>query len=240
MKLQSAIHMLFPPRCLNCGDETASDFVLCAPCWRDTPFVSGQICDLCGMPLPGGLATEIAHCDSCLIAPKPWRRGRAALLYDGTARRLVLRLKYGDRLDLAPALAGWMADAGRELALAQSLCVPVPLHWRRLFNRRYNQAALLAEALAKRTGAAYCPDLLRRLRATKKQEGMRRAERQENQRDAFGVTTRHRAKLAQRRVVLVDDVMTSGATLASCAETCLAAGAIEVNVLVLARVARET
>lgn len=240
MKLQSVIHALFPPQCLCCGAETTSDFALCGACWRETAFVTGLVCDACGVPLPGGDPGDVAYCDSCLIAPKPWSKGRAAVIYSGSARRLVLGLKYGDRLDLAPALALWMADAARALPLAHALVAPVPLYWRRFLRRRYNQAALLSKNVAVKARADHCPDLLQRLRPTKVQDGMTREERHDNQRDAFAVTPRHRAKITGRSVLLVDDVMTSGATLSACTEACFAAGAQDVNVLVLARVARDT
>jgi len=239
VKLQSAIHFLFPPQCLCCGVETTSDFALCGACWRDTTFVSGLVCDACSIPLPGDTVGQAELCDACIIAPHPWTKGRAAVIYNGSARRMILGLKHGDRLELAQSMAGWMADAGKDLAIAGSLVAPVPLFWRRFLKRRYNQASLLAEKIARIKRADYCPDLLTRLRATRMQEGMTRLERQENQRDAFAVTRRHAGKITGRTVLLIDDVMTSGATLAACSEACFAAGASDVNVLVLARVARD-
>jgi ComF family protein len=240
VKLQSAIHLLFPPRCLCCGEETTADFALCSGCWRETPFLSGLVCNACGLPLPGDGEVESTYCDSCLIAPRPWRKGRAALAYAGNARRLVLALKHGDRTDLIPAFADWMVEAGRPLGLERALIAPVPLHWRRLFTRRFNQAALLGEAVAKKSGAVFCPDLLVRLRATRPHAGMTGPERAANQRGAFAVPGRHLPRVDGRPIVLVDDVMTSGATLAACSEALLGAGATEVQVLVLARVARDT
>ncbi|HBN32105.1 MAG: ComF family protein [Rhodobacterales bacterium] len=240
MKLQSAIHFLFPPQCLCCGVETTSDFALCGPCWRETTFVSGLVCDACGIPLPGDAIGQAEHCDACIIAPQPWTKGRAAVMYEGSGRKMILGLKHGDRLDLAPSLADWMVDAAKDLPIAGALVAPVPLFWRRFLRRRYNQSSLLAQKVARAKCADYCPDLLTRVRATRVQEGMTRAERQENQRDAFAVNPRNTAKIFDRTVLLVDDVMTSGATLAACSEACFAAGAADVNVLVLARVARDT
>jgi len=240
LKLQSAIHFLFPPQCMTCGAQTTSDFALCGACWRDMPFISGLVCDACGVPLPGGTVGETEYCDACLTTPRPWRRGRAAVTYDGSARRLILALKHGDRLDLAYPMADWMAEAARALPRENTLIVPVPLYWRRLLMRRCNQAALLAGLVAKRLRQPYCPDVLHRIHATRMQQSMTREERFENQRAAFVVAKRHHAKIAGKNVLLVDDVLTSGATLSACTEACLTAGAQSVNVLVLARVARDT
>jgi ComF family protein len=240
VNLQSAIRFLYPPQCLACGSETTSEFALCGACWGNTPFISGLVCDACSLPLPGEGAGDTEYCDACLIAPRPWGRGRAVMRYDGTARRLVLALKYGDRLDLARPMAMWFLPLMQEIKASDHLLAPVPLHPRRLFFRRFNQAALLAEQLGKLCGLACCPDLLRRNRATRRQDGMSREDRFENQRQAFSVPEARKWRVQGRNILLIDDVMTSGATLSACTEACFAAGAVEVNVLVLARVARDT
>lgn len=241
MNLQSAIHFLYPPQCLSCGVETSADFALCGKCWREAPFITGLICDACGLPLPGeysNASEDIAHCDACIMAPRPWAKGRAAFLYEGMARRLVLALKHGDRQELVRPMARWMVQSGRQLCQSDTLIAPVPLHSRRLFSRRFNQSALLANQISQALGLDFCPDLLTRNRATMLQEGMTLKQRFENQKAAFQVTKKWHAQIQSRSVLLIDDVMTSGATLSGCAEVCLAAGAEEVNVLVLARVAR--
>lgn len=125
-------------------------------------FITGLACDACGVPLPGENKDEVAHCDSCLIAPRPWAQGRAALLYEGMARRLVLSLKHGDRQDLVIPMARWMAKKSRDLAAENAVIAPVPLHWWRMFRRRYNQSALLAKRIAGERGFDFCPDLLLR------------------------------------------------------------------------------
>ncbi|GGA18499.1 hypothetical protein GCM10011498_18980 [Amylibacter cionae] len=151
---------------------------------------------------------------------------------------MVLALKHGDRQDNAQHMARWMAAAGEGLISDESLLVPVPLHWGRMVRRRYNQSVLLARALARESGGEVVPDGLQRVRATKSQKDMRRTERFENQRSAIRPHTKRSALLADRPVVLVDDVMTTGATLSACTEACFEAGAKSVSVLVFARVAR--
>lgn len=239
--LQSLLSLAFPPQCLACGQETSADKGLCASCWRDAPFISGLTCAACDLPLPGesGQGGK-ALCDSCLIAPRPWRRGHAVFLYEGTARRLVLSLKHGDRTDLVKPMAGWMAARAGRANDPPPLVVPVPLHfWRRL-QRRFNQSALLAHEVARRLGAPFAPDVLRRQRRTRPQEGMSLEDRFNNQRDAFLVSPGHMPGIAGRDVLLIDDVMTSGATLSAATEALHAAGVASVDVLVLARVARDS
>lgn len=232
----SLVNAIFPPRCLTCTEATEAPHGLCPACWRDTHFIAGAVCEACGLPLVGEAAPGDL-CEACLRHPPAWDRGRAAVLYEGAARRAVLALKHGDRLDLARPLAGWMAQAGAPLLAETDLVAPVPLHWRRLIRRRYNQSAELARALGRRSGRRVVVDLLERRRMTAPQERMARDARHANQAGAFAVAARHRAAVEGRAVLLVDDVLTSGATLGAAAEVCRAAGAARVDVLVLARVA---
>ena len=239
MGLQAALQVIYPPQCLSCAAPVTSDFGLCADCWRETPFIAGLACDQCGIPLPGGEAGEIAHCDDCIAIARPWDRGRAALLYRDNGRRLVLALKHGDRMDLARPAGGWMLKAARPILQPGMLVVPVPLHWLRLFRRRFNQAALLSRALARGAGLDHCPDALTRRRNTGNQDGKTRDARFANLVDAFAVPRSRAAKVEGRDILLVDDVMTSGATFAAATEALVAAGARSVNVLCLARVAKD-
>lgn len=238
--MQSLLRLAFPPQCVSCGNLVEQEFGLCGACWRDTHFIAGLVCDLCGTPLPGGDADEIAICDDCLTIARPWRHGRAALLYRDNARRLVLALKHGDRMELVRPAARWMNGVAAPCLAPDSVIVPVPVHYSRLVRRRYNQAAALGLALARLTGRTSIPDLLRRTRRTPVQDGMSREERFRNMAGAIVPAPKAAARLAGRPVLLVDDVMTSGATLAAAADAALAAGAREVCVLVLARVAKDT
>jgi predicted amidophosphoribosyltransferase len=237
--LQAALHLIFPPQCLCCDARVTTDFGLCGACWRDTPFVGGLVCDQCGAPLPGEDPGHALRCDDCLAQARPWARGRAALLYAGRARQMVLALKHADRLDLARPGAAWMHRAAAPILQPGMLVAPVPLHWMRLVRRRYNQAALLAGGVARLAGLEHCPDLLVRRRATPSQEGRSRDGRFANLADALAVHPRRAARLAGRHVLLVDDVMTSGATFAAAAEACLSGGAAGVSVLALARVTKD-
>lgn len=239
MGLQRVIGAIYPPQCITCHTLVATDFGLCGACWRDTPFITGLVCDKCGCPLPGDPEDGVAICDDCLRVARPWSQGRAAMLYRDNARRMILALKHGDRMELARPAGQWLRQAAAPLLQPETVAVPVPLHWWRLIRRRYNQSALLAASLAKAAGIAHCPDALIRARNTGSQEGRDREDRFRNVGGAFQVHPRRCARIEGRPVLLVDDVMTSGATLAAATEACLAAGAAEVSVLSLARVAKE-
>lgn len=239
MGMQSVLRLIYPPQCLSCAAPVMEEFGLCPTCWRDTPFILGLTCDKCGAPLPGEEPGGAVLCDDCLAIPRPWARGRAVLLYRDNGRKIVLALKHADRMDMARPAGRWMARAAAPILRPDMLVVPVPLHRLRLLRRRYNQAALLAQAVARASGLDYCPDLLIRPRRTPSQEGRGREDRFANLHDAIRLHPRRAARVAGRAVLLVDDVMTSGATLAAAAEACRAGGAAEVCVLVLARVAKE-
>lgn len=232
--MQSALRLIYPARCISCGDMTETDFALCGPCWRDTAFVDGVVCDACGAPLPGDDRGEHVLCDDCMIVARPWSRGRAALVYDGTGRKLVLALKHGDRSEVARAAAPWMARVAGPLVCHDTVLVPVPLHWTRLLQRRYNQAGLLAHRLARLLERPCCPDALVRLRRTRSLGGKSRDDRFEHMSGTIAPHPRRHA-LRGRSVLLIDDVMTSGATLAAATEAAHTAGATEVCVLLLAR-----
>jgi len=231
--------LIYPSRCTLCGVTVDSDFGLCGPCWRDTPFISGLVCDACGVPLPGEAGGQAEFCDECLTHAWPWSRGRAALLYHENGRRLVLALKHGDRHDVIRPAAKWLARAAAPLLQPDTLLAPVPLHWTRMLRRRYNQSALLVQALARETGQPHCLDLLQRRKRTQTLKGLDRAARHAMLSDAIRVNPARRALIVDRPVLIVDDVMTSGATLSAAAQAAFAAGAQDVYILTLARVAKD-
>lgn len=237
--MQALIQAIYPPTCLTCDALVASDFGLCADCWRETPFITGLTCDKCGVPVPGEPEETGVLCEDCLRIARPWAAGRAAMLYRDNARKLVLALKHGDRMDLARPGGQWLLRAARPLIRPGMVVVPVPLHWWRMLRRKYNQSALLSAALARAAALPHCPDALIRQRHTGSQEGRDRDGRFANLQDAFRVHPRRRARIEGQDVLLVDDVMTSGATFAAATEACLAAGAREVFTLALTRVAKD-
>lgn len=228
---------VLPPRCLQCGELVGDHGGLCAACWSRLRFLGPPCCAACGLPFEFDLGAD-ALCGGCSARRPRFDRARAALAYDDASRDLVLRFKHADRLDGAATFAGWMVRAGGPLVAEADLIAPVPLHWLRLVRRRYNQAAVLANAIGRESGVRVAPDLLVRRRATPSQGHLGREGRRRNVAGAFRLNPRWAQALTGRRVLLIDDVLTTGATAESCARVLLAAGAKAVDLLVLARVVR--
>ena len=227
------LDILLPPRCLRCGGITDSAGALCHGCWGQIRFLAPPLCECCGRPFdidpgPGAI------CGPCMVKRPPFARARAVFRYDDASKALVLRFKHADRVGAATPFARWMARAGADLLAEADVIIPVPLHRWRLLQRRYNQAALLANALGRLSGVPSQPDALRRVRHTTSQGHLGRKERKRNVRGAFQVA--RPGAVAGRRVLLIDDVLTSGATLEECVRVLRADGAAAVDVLTLARV----
>ncbi|MEI9989787.1 MAG: ComF family protein [Rhizomicrobium sp.] len=237
---RAVLDLVYPPLCIGCRAQVAEPGALCAACWRNIRFLDGPMCAACGVPFdfdPGGDTL----CAACHAHPPAYDRARAIMRYDEASRGPILALKHGDRLDLLPAFARWLDRGGRALLDEADVLVPVPLHPSRLWTRRYNQSAELARSLARLAGKPCDVLALTRGRATPSQGAMRSAKaRRRNMLGAFKVSPRLKSAIAARNVLLVDDVLTTGATVDACARALKRAGAAKVLVLALARVVRPT
>lgn len=215
--------------------------MIASAAWAKLRFVAAPQCHHCGVPLGVGLehsnvsSSAALHCADCLREPPAYTAARAALVYDDASRKLVLGFKHADQTYAVKTFLPWLHRAGAPFWAHDPLLVPVPLHRWRLLRRRYNQAALLAHALSRAHGHACIPDMLQRVRATPTQGHLKAPERARNVAKAFSVQPRHAAKIANRHIVLIDDVLTTGATVRECAAVLLRAGAASVNVLTIAR-----
>lgn len=226
---------LLPPQCLTCDAPVGAPGQFCAACFRRTAFVTDPCCAQCGRPFGSALQGGVTGvCSKCRARPPSWTSARAALLYDDQARRILLPFKHSDRIETARALAPHMARAGAASLHAADWLVPVPLHRRRLLSRRYNQSALLAQALSRLSGRPALLDGLRRIRPTASLGKMPPALRRAEVAGAFVVRPSRIERLRDSRVLLIDDVLTTGATADACARALLAAGAARVDVLAAA------
>lgn len=235
---QAAVDWVLPPRCSLCSAMIGAEDGVCSRCFEDLHFLTDPLCLSCGQP---HLALEgEALCGPCLAFPPAYDWLRAAFAYNQASRALILALKYRDRLDVVPALGRWMTLVAGDRIGSGDLIMPVPLHWRRYLARRYNQSAVLAQALAERTGGLYAPDWLIRNRNTAPMKAMSQKQRQANVRGAFEVVEHRKTAVQGRRVVLIDDVYTSGATIAALCDELRAEGVAHIGVVVVARVVRHT
>jgi ComF family protein len=232
---RALVQTVLPPTCLACRKPSGATGGLCPKCWQGAGFIERPYCERLGTPFSydsgGSLISPAAFAD-----PPAFDRARAAMRFSDVARDLVHLLKYGDRLDLVKPFANWMSRAGDEVLRDADALVPVPLHWTRLFQRRFNQSAELARAISRRSKVPVIDDALARVRATPPQVGLARDERAKNVHGAFAVEKAARPKLKGKRIVLIDDVLTTGATANACAHVMRRAGALKIDVLTLARV----
>jgi ComF family protein len=230
--LGRAVDLIFPPHALDSAPRPQSPGYS-ADAWTRVRFISEPLCDGCGAPFEYAMADR---CPACLASPKAFARARSAVIYDEASRDLILRFKHADRTDLAGLFVGWINRAADDLLSEADAVAPVPLHPGRLLSRRYNQAAEIARPLARRRGLAYLPDGLHRRKASESQAGKSASGRRRNVAGAFAVPERARSRIAGRRILLIDDVLTTGATAEACAKALLKAGAAGVDLATVARV----
>lgn len=231
---QAVLDTALPPLCLLCDTSIPSSQAACSACWTKLRFISKPFCAQCGVPFAYEIG-ESAVCAMCIKEPNDFSIARAALVYDDVSRNLILNFKHADKIDTALALARWMHMAGGALAEDADFIIPVPLHYWRMVQRRYNQSALLAQKFSELVCKPYQADVLRRIKATESQGKRKRAERIANMKGVFQVTPACAALVKNATIVLVDDVVTTGATVNACAKVLLQSGAKAVHVVSVAR-----
>lgn len=233
------IDTILPPRCAFTGEIVDSQGVISPKAWGDLSFIAAPYCKACGFPFEFAAAND-ALCAACLTDAPEFSAARAALVYNDASRDFILGFKHGDQTQSVVTMVPWMKAAGADILTGADVIVPVPLHRWRLLRRRYNQAALIGQAVAKDMKIVFCADALIRTRATETQGHLNANERKKNVKSAFELHPKRGVVVTGKKIVLVDDVYTTGATVSECAKALLKAGAADVSVLTLARVVRPT
>ena len=236
--LQKALDLLLPPRCLGTGEIVDTQGMITPAFWSQLTFIDTPYCQTCGLPFPYA-TPDGTLCAACIEEEPVFDTARAAVVYCDASRQMILDFKYGDRLHAADTFLPWLSRAGAEMLADTDFIIPVPLHRKRLWQRRFNQSALLAQKLARHSGKTYLPGGMVRARHTIPQKGLSRKERHQNVKNAFAVPPAQAAIVKDKTVMIIDDVFTSGATLNECARILKKAGAEKVFVLTVARVTRE-
>ena len=229
---KGVFHFILPPRCLACNELIAEQGGLCASCWQEMSFIEKPFCERTGKPMAFDIGESIVSAEA-IANPPLYRKMRSPTRYDGTARRMVLSFKFHDRLDLTKHLARHMVRAGKDLLKEADIIIPVPLHRKRLFNRRFNQSAELAKEVSHLTNIPYALEALERIRPTKQQTSLDMNERYKNVEGAFRVPAREAIHVQGRRVILIDDVVTTGATINACTRALLREKPHHIDVLSL-------
>lgn len=238
MGAMKLVDTILPPRCIVTGEIVDKQGMVASSAWSELGFISAPQCICCGIPFDYALE-EGANCTQCLDYPPKFKSARAALKYDDASRKMILGFKHGDKTYAVKAFVPWLKKAGADMMQEADYFIPVPLHPYRLLSRRYNQAALMAFALSKETNVSCLPMGLQRIRATPPQGHKTIAERRKNVKKAFSVPKSVVPRLKGKKIILVDDVFTTGATVNECTRALLSAGAAEVHVLTLARVVKD-
>lgn len=230
--LRGCANILFPPVCLACNELVEQQGALCSECWNQMEFCAGPACDICGYPFEYQMEHHTI-CGACIQQPPPYGRARAVFRYNSISRQLVTSLKYHDKTHIVPYIADWMVRAGEDILADADYIIPVPLHRRRLWMRRYNQSALLSQHITRKTSVPTLYNALVRTRYTPPQAGLNYKQRIKNVTGAFQVIAKYRFRIKGKRIILIDDVLTTGATVKACARALLKVGAQRVDVLTL-------
>jgi ComF family protein len=234
---KTVLDAIFPSGCVNCAEPIDTPGNLCAHCWPKMTYISTPFCETCGFPFEYDAGEDFV-CAACLKKPPSYSRARAVLKYDETSRDMILGFKHSDQTNRAPTFAKWMHRAGVELINQCDLICPVPLHHKRLIRRRFNQSALLAKEIGALADKPVIHDLLVRRKSTRSQGGLSAKARLRNVRGVFEVSTAKHSMLKDASVLLIDDVLTTGATVNACSRALLVGGAARVDVLTFSRVVR--
>ena len=229
---------IYPPECPSCRVPVETMHNLCTECFAKLRMITKPMCACCGIPfvVPTG---EDGKCPECLVEPPAFDRARSVMVYDGTSAPLIHALKFQDQWAGLERYTAMLCAGGADLLASTDFIAPVPLHWRRLWRRKYNQSALLAYGISRKSGILCIPNLLCRTRYTKPQMRLKRSERAKNVRNGFAVSDKFVSEIAGKTILLIDDVVTTGATVDACAMVLKKAGAAQVNVLTLARTVKE-
>lgn len=236
--LRAAIDAIYPPTCSGCAKQLAEPGALCGTCWNNVRFIEKPYCPVLGTPFSTDIGEGMLSARA-ISNPPAYSRARAAVAYHGLALRFVHGLKFQDRQDNATWMADWMARAAPDLIEDADVIVPIPLHWRRLVLRRFNQSALLAQNIANDGQKSFSPSALKRVKATVSQRGLMAKDRAANLKNSFTVPDDRVMAIHGRRVLLIDDVITTGSTIEEATKALLKAGAVNVDVLAFAMVLKQ-
>lgn len=230
------LDLLFPPQCLNCKIRVPEHGTLCVSCWQQIRFISDPLCACCGVPFDYDIGNG-ALCAGCINKTPPYSKARAIFCYDEHSNKLITSLKYADQTQLAKVYGKWLVRA-EDIIADSDIIIPVPMHYLRFVKRRFNQSALISLYLSKNIKIKTIPDAIKRIRKTKPQAGLTRSQRDKNVKNVFIIEKKYLPIIKGKNILLIDDVMTTGATINQCTKILLKAGAKRVNVLTLARVVR--
>lgn len=236
--VRAAVDGIYPPTCSGCAKQLAEPGALCGNCWNTVRFIERPYCPVYGTPFSTDIGEGMLSARA-ISNPPAYSRARAAVAYQGLTLRFVHGLKFQDRQDNATWMADWMARAAPDLIEEADVIVPIPLHWRRLLSRRFNQSALLAQKIAKCANKPFSPAALKRVKATASQRGLVAKDRISNLKNSFAVPSNGVMAVYGRRVLLIDDVITTGSTFEEATKALLKAGASQVDVLAFAMVLKQ-